>query len=744
MKRARLCTLLALLAGFSLHGQGFYISGVQDVAGGTSFAPGSLAYIFCGGAGFNTFDTQSATVGGLNAYTVSVSSCALEIQIPFTAPLGANVLVGYAGLFYPITISQYAPILMPQAAGASAVSAWHSDGTPVSPTAPAMPNETINMYAVGLGPTSPAVPAGGTGQGQTTTVPTVTLAGNQVTVLHATLGGAGAGIYPVYFTMPANPPSGNQNVSVSIGGVSSNTLALAVGPAPAISAVLNNYSFILPGAASGNYGIAPGSIFVIFGTGMATPGAPAVLQDSTKGLPTTLNGASVAVTVAGITMTPALYYATPTQIAGVLPSLTPLGTGTVTVAYDEMTSAPATTQVVQSALGFATMSGDGTGQAMATDANYNFISPTSSAAAGQIIALWGTGLGAAIAVSDTTYTGPHQITNIPLAVYVGGAAAQVIWAGRSGYPGLDQIDVQLPMPTGYFQSVLPVGCSASLNAVSGGNSVGSNNVTLPATVAGGACGKLSFVLDPGVAQTLGGQTTVNVGSLSVSQGVGQAFAGGYFEGIPGASLAAYAGSGPASEGSCIVVPAPGTSPVTRLFAGSVSVNGVGGTQPLLTDNGGFYGGALPVPWTSVGGTYTFVGTGGSAAADIGPDIAGFTSAVNSPASLDWTNQKSIGAINRSQGVRLTWTGGDADGVVAIRGSSFAAAGSPTPTGSFMCSVPAGAGQFTVPASVLNALPTGAGTLTLENQSASRSFTASGLDIGYAFAGATFTINAVYN
>jgi len=93
---------------------------------------------------------------------------------------------------------------------------------------------------------------------------------------------------------------------------------------------------------------------------------------------------------------------------------------------------------------------------------------------------------------------------------------------------------------------------------------------------------------------------------------------------------------------------------------------------------------------------------------------------------------------------LTWTGGDADGVVAIRGSSFAAAGSPTPTGSFMCSVPAGAGQFTVPASVLNALPTGAGTLTLENQSASRSFTASGLDIGYAFAGATFTINAVYN
>jgi uncharacterized protein (TIGR03437 family) len=744
MKRARLYVVLALLAGFPLYGQTCQVTSVKDVSGGTSFAPGGLAILYNGCFGPGASPLPTATVGGQNAYSVSETGGELEIQIPFTAPLGANILVGFGDLSFPITISQYAPILMPQAAGASAASAWHSGGTPVSPAAPAMPNETINMYAVGLGPTSPVVPAGGTGQGQTTSVPTVTLAGNQVTVLHATLGGAGAGIYQIYFTMPAVTSSGNQNVSVGIGGATSNTLTLAVGPAPAISAVLNNYSFILPGAASGNYGIAPGSIFVIFGTGMAAPGAPAVLQDSTKGLPSTLNGASVAVTVAGITMTPALYYATPTQIAAVLPSLTALGTGTVTVTYDGMTSAPATTQVIQSALGIATMTGDGTGQAMATDANYSFISPTSSAAAGQIITLWGTGLGAAISVSDTTYTGPHQITNIPLAVYIGGAAAQVIWAGRSGYPGLDQIDVQLPMPNGYFQSVLPVGCAASLNAVSGGNPVGSNNVTLPATTTGGACSKLSFVLDPSVAQALGGQTTVNVGSLSVSQGVGQAFAGGYFEGIPGVSLAAYAGSGAASEGSCIVVPPAGTSPVTRLYAGSVSVNGVGGTQPLLTDNGGFYGGALPVPWTSVGGTYKLVGTGGSAAADIGPDIAGFTTAVDFPASLDWTNQKSIGTINRSQGVQLTWTGGDADGVVAIRGSSFAAPGSPTPTVSFMCSVPASAGQFTVPASVLQALPVGAGTLTLENESAPQSFTASGLDIGYAFAGATFTINAVYN
>jgi len=155
---------------------------------------------------------------------------------------------------------------------------------------------------------------------------------------------------------------------------------------PAITAVMNNYSYVLPGAQ--NYGIAPGSIFVIFGSGLATPGAPAVLQDSTNGLPFTLNGASVAVTVSGETVHPALYYATPAQIAAVLPSTTPVGTGTVTVTYNGIASGPASIQVVLSALGLATMSGDGTGQAMATDANYNLITPTNSAASGQIITLW--------------------------------------------------------------------------------------------------------------------------------------------------------------------------------------------------------------------------------------------------------------------------------------------------------------------------------------------------------------------
>ena len=745
MNRARLCIVLALLAGFSLHGQTCQVTSVKDVSGGTNFAPGGLAILYDGCFGPGASPLPTATVGGQNAYSVLETGGELEIQIPFTAPLGANIPVGFGGLSVPITVSQYAPILMPQAAGASAASAWHSDGTPVSPAAPAMPNETINIYAVGLGPISPAVPAGGAGQGQTTAVPTVTLAGNQLTVLHATLGGAGAGIYQIYFTMPAVTSSGNQNVSVGIGGVTSNTLALAVGPAPAVTAVLNNYSYILPTAA--NYGIAPGSIFVIFGTGMATPGAPAVLQDSTKGLPLTLNGASVGVTVAGVTEPAALYYATPAQIAAVLPSTMPLGTGTIAVTYDQMTSAPAPIQVVLSALGLATMSGDGTGQVMATDANYNFISPTSSAAAGQIITLWGSGLGADTAESDTTYSAPNQIpaSRIPLTIYIGGVAATVVWAGRSGYPGLDQINVQILAPNYTTFTPTPAGCSLPLTAVGGTvvSGLASNNVTLPVALAGGPCMEPAFVLDPSVVQPLGNQAIVSFGALSVSEADGQPMAGGAFYSMPGAALAAYAASGAASAGSCIAVPPATEYQTAGLDTGpaiNATASSAAGQQALLRNGDGEYGGPLPASWTpSAGETFTFVSAGGP-----GTSIGAFSATASFPAPLEWTNQSSIGTINRSQGVQLTWTGGDADGVVAIRGTSFAGAGAQIPSASFMCSVPASAGQFTVPASVLRTLPAGAGTLTVENQSAKQAISASGLDLGYAFGGAQFTINAVFN
>ena len=116
---------------------------------------------------------------------------------------------------------------------------------------------------------------------------------------------------------------------------------------PVIAQILNNSSLTPPGMP--NYGIAPSSIFVVQGSGLADPGNP-VLQDSSAGLPLTLNGASITVVVGGVTTHPALYYTSLAQLAAVLPAATPVGTGTLTVNYRGTNSAPAPIQVVASAI----------------------------------------------------------------------------------------------------------------------------------------------------------------------------------------------------------------------------------------------------------------------------------------------------------------------------------------------------------------------------------------------------------
>jgi uncharacterized protein (TIGR03437 family) len=64
-----------------------------------------------------------------------------------------------------------------------------------------------------------------------------------------------------------------------------------------------------------------------------------VLQSSAPpGLPQTLNQTSVSVTVNGVTTTPGLYYTSASAVSAVLPSSTPVGTGTVTVTYNGIPS----------------------------------------------------------------------------------------------------------------------------------------------------------------------------------------------------------------------------------------------------------------------------------------------------------------------------------------------------------------------------------------------------------------------
>ena len=490
---------------------------------------------------------------------------------------------------------------------------------------------------------------------------------------------------------------------------------------PVISLVQNNYSNIAPGLP--NYGIAPSTLFVIYGTGLTDPAAKAVLQSSASpGIPTSLNGASIAVTVNGVTTHPGIYYATSSQIAAVLPSSTPIGTGTITVTYNGATSAPATMQVVQSALGLDTLSGQTTGTGVATDpvtgAVFNF---TTSAKPNQIVTLWGSGLGADPDDSDTVFTSSPHAVKVPLTVYIGGIQATIQFAGSSGYPGLVQINVQIP------PNVVP-GCGVPIVGVVG--NVVSNTVTLPVAANAGVCTDPVHGVDgngllSGSTQTSLTSGTIAVAMITTQKGTVSSFTSGAF--LKETNVPYLPGYGLVTVGGCIVLNSTPPQPtVSDLSAGNLSITGPGGTLPITqVGSGSVIDYSLNLPsgfFPTTGGTFTIAATGSA-------DVKPFSVTVSDLSPLVWTNQSSITAVDRTQPVTVTWTGGIPGTYVQIGGGSTLISAS----AEFLCIAPVEAGQFTIPSYVLLATPAANGGINLINQSNPVTFGDSGLKTTYAVA-----------
>lgn len=520
---------------------------------------------------------------------------------------------------------------------------------------------------------------------------------------------------------------------------------------PVITEIENNYGEVPPGFA--NSGIAPGALFFIVGTGMATPGSVAVLQNPAVGLPNTLNGASVKVTSGGVTTTPAFYYAEPTALGLVMPSNTPLGTtAQVTVSYGGQTSQPFTINVVQNAFGIDAYYGAGTGLAIAVFTNG---APGSGCAQAGIacyvvsippgtqIELYGSGLGADPTRDTTTSYANLTPINALAHIYIGGVDAQITYQGPSGFPGLNQINVTVPTNA-------PTGCNVSLVGVST-TGVPTNFLSLP--IGSGVCSDPAYGTTGSEISSLSGQTSVSTGVLGLGQvttpatsGTGTTVNGaafGNFEKVTGSSLGS-SGSGQPSIPGCLVTQTPFTtgsvSTVTYLDAGVVTVTGPSGqavnlTETSITGSVGFYGAQLPAGYIpTTGGTFTFKGAGG---ANIGP----FTASVVFPDPvLLWTNQSAAATVTRTAGLPITWTGGASGTYVVMTGSSSSSLAS----GSFTCVALVSAGQFTVPAYVLAAMPAGSGTVTVGNGTNFQSFTASGLNYGITFGEVTYQVNSTYN
>src|SRR5260370_26675324 len=87
---------------------------------------------------------------------------------------------------------------------------------------------------------------------------------------------------------------------------------------PSIAAIQNNYSYTLPTVP--NYGIAPGSLFVIYGSNLSTVITPVLQSSAAPRVPFSLNGVSVTLAVNHVIGPVPLYYVSGTQIPRILPS----------------------------------------------------------------------------------------------------------------------------------------------------------------------------------------------------------------------------------------------------------------------------------------------------------------------------------------------------------------------------------------------------------------------------------------
>jgi uncharacterized protein (TIGR03437 family) len=454
-----------------------------------------------------------------------------------------------------------------------------------------------------------------------------------------------------------------------------------------------------------NSSIAQGSIFTIYGTNLGPSSSPTLAYP----LQTTLGGVTVQVTSGSTTLNAIPIFVGPGQINAVLPGSTPIGSATLTVAYNGQTSNAASFQVIANSFGVFTVNSLSNGVGIVTGSTHQLYSVNSPANPGNVATLWGTGIGASS--GDDGSAPPPQIDmpNLPLSVYVGSQAAIVTYRGRGPFTGEDQINFAIP--DGITGCYVPV-------AVEIGNIV-SNFVTMPIAPAGQSCpdpltGELSSSPpQPTGSITLTRDTTI--GPTASTTDSGDAYFGTPL--FPGGSLSL-------PPDTCIgglIIQVFLEDPFSPLDAGAITITGPNGSQQLAWPNystqlgGG--SGANPQPLYLNAGSYTVSGSGGPG---VGPFSQGFTI----PQPLTWTNQSSISAVDRSAGLDIIWAGGDPNGTVQITLSTgyFAA----------LCTAKVSDQRFTIPAFVLLSLPalSGSSTNILSLRTTSTTaFTATGISSG---------------
>ncbi len=178
-----------------------------------------------------SMDGTSVTINGKTAFVYFISPTQVNVQAPTDAAVGpVSVVVNNNGVPSAAATATYqtnSPALL-QWGGGQYPYALITDGATyigkasvITGTVSAHPGEALTLWATGLGPTNPAIPAGQqpTSFPSPTTAPTVTVGGANVTVLGAVL--RFAGLYQVNIQLPASVPTGDQPIKIIQGSFQS-------------------------------------------------------------------------------------------------------------------------------------------------------------------------------------------------------------------------------------------------------------------------------------------------------------------------------------------------------------------------------------------------------------------------------------------------------------------------------------------------------------------------------------------
>jgi len=424
--------------------------------------------------------------------------------------------------------------------------------------------------------------------------------------------------------------------------------------------VLNAASFMAPGAPGG--AIAQGALFSIFGSGL---GPDSAISASSYPLQTNLAGVTVKVSTGGMSVNAYPVFAGASQLNVIMPSNAPLGRVSVQVTYSGSSSNPAPINVVPGALGIFSVNSAGFGPGVLT----NYVSSASqpvnslqaSAVPGQVITLWGTGLGPV--TGGDNVAPPAGNLKASTEVFVGGVSATVSYHGRSPCCAAeDQIVFTVPENA-------PTGCYVPVLARVAGTTV-SNAVTMAISSKGGAC---SDPANPAAQAIAAGG---NIGAIVAQRIITSApttddsvfadfrkIASGpwAFDSVyslpPLGTCTTYVMEGDVINGSALL---PGEASTANVLAAgaNLTAQGPGGSiqVPGPAPFGALLGGQDPAeklttPFFDVPGGATFSTSGGT-------DVDPITANVNTPAGITWTNQNALGTINRSKGFTVTWSGGN--------------------------------------------------------------------------------------